>query len=267
MGKHAIVVLGPAGSGKSTLCRVLFDHYSALKRSVHVCNFDPAAEDLQYDASVDVRELISLDDAMEGKALGPNGGLVFCMEYLMQHASWIHDELQDYADDFLIVDMPGQVELLSHVPVVPSFVELLRQEGYFVSAVFLLDGPTATSDTGKYVSGCLLSLTTMMSIDCPFVNVLSKCDLLPPHIKNGRDMEHFENCEFDFLHTHTLPPRWRSMTRQVATIVQDFSLVRFIPMDITDEDTVTFVAQKLNELMQVDDDAEVRDSYPGDADE
>lgn len=29
----------------------------------------------------DVRELISLDDVMEELGLGPNGGLVYCMEY------------------------------------------------------------------------------------------------------------------------------------------------------------------------------------------
>jgi len=29
----------------------------------------------------DIRELISLDDVMEELGLGPNGGLVYCMEY------------------------------------------------------------------------------------------------------------------------------------------------------------------------------------------
>lgn len=33
----------------------------------------------------DIRELIHLDDAMEDESLrfGPNGGLVFCMEYVL----------------------------------------------------------------------------------------------------------------------------------------------------------------------------------------
>ena len=29
----------------------------------------------------DIRELISLDDVMEELGLGPNGGLIYCMEY------------------------------------------------------------------------------------------------------------------------------------------------------------------------------------------
>jgi GTPase SAR1 family protein len=259
MGKYAVVVVGPAGAGKSTCCRVLGDHYSACGRSTHVCNFDPAAEDLAYEPSIDVRELICVEDAMETQQLGPNGGLVFCMEHLMQNAGWIHDQLEDYTDDFLIVDMPGQVELLTHIPVVPQFIELLRQAGYFVTALFLLDSLTATADAGKFVSGTLLTLTTMMTIDCPFVNVLSKCDLLSAEQRRDSVMEHYEQCHFDYLKMGSLPPRLRDMTRQISTIVHDFSLVRYLPLDITDTESIDTLTRVLNDTLQVADDDEVRD--------
>ena len=283
MGKYAIVVLGPAGSGKSTACRVLQDHYATTGRSTHVVNLDPAAEDpLQYGKpSVDVRELISLDDVIETKGLGPNGGLIYCMEYLAQNTGWLRDELEDYADDFLIVDMPGQIELLSHVPVVPQFVDLLRQEGYMVSSLFLVDSGSVTSDPGKFVSASLLCLNTMMSIDCPFVNCLSKADLLPQHMKPGsRRLEHFELLEFDHLlfadratdgpaavgAPPPLPKKWEAMTRQLATIVNDFSLVRFRPLNIQDEDSIGTVATLLNDTLQVADDDEIKDVDFGDGD-
>jgi GTPase SAR1 family protein len=264
MGKHAVVVVGPAGSGKSTFCRTLYEHYAIMKRSTHVCNFDPAAEDLCYEPSLDVRELINVDDVAAARGLGPNGGLVYAMEHLMSQAGWITDQLEDYSDDFLIVDMPGQIELLSHIPVVQNFVELLRQQGYFVTAVFLMDAPTVTSDTGKYVAGCLLTLTTMMSLDCPFVSLLSKCDLLSAAMKKESVLQRYENCDFDYLSVDRLPERWRNMTRHVATVVHDFSLVKFVPFDITDEDTIRFIANLIDETLQVDDDAEVRDNYGGD---
>lgn len=51
-----------------------------------VVNLDPAAEKFVYDAMLDVRELVELDDVMDAEELhyGPNGGLIFCMEYLLQ---------------------------------------------------------------------------------------------------------------------------------------------------------------------------------------
>jgi len=49
---------------------------------IHVINLDPAAEHFSYNPTVDVRDLINVEDAMEDEELnfGPNGGLVFCME-------------------------------------------------------------------------------------------------------------------------------------------------------------------------------------------
>lgn len=57
-------------------------HAADEGKVVEIVNLDPAAEYFDYEALVDIRELIQLDDAMEDNELrfGPNGGLVFCME-------------------------------------------------------------------------------------------------------------------------------------------------------------------------------------------
>jgi hypothetical protein len=57
-------------------------NYMDAKRSVEIVNLDPAAEHFDYEPSIDIRELIQLDDTMEDENLnfGPNGGLIFCME-------------------------------------------------------------------------------------------------------------------------------------------------------------------------------------------
>lgn len=80
--RYAQLVMGPAGSGKSTYCAALQRHAADEKRTIEVVNLDPAAEHFDYQPIVDIRELIHLDDAMEDEELhyGPNGGLVFCIE-------------------------------------------------------------------------------------------------------------------------------------------------------------------------------------------
>jgi len=60
-----------------------------LKRNILVVNLDPAAETFKYRCDIDVRDLITLDDVMEELKLGPNGGLVYCMEYLIENIDWI----------------------------------------------------------------------------------------------------------------------------------------------------------------------------------
>lgn len=57
---------------------------------------------------IDIRDLISLDDAVDEMKLGPNGGLVFCVEYLSQNMEWLEDELSQFDEDgYFIFDSPG----------------------------------------------------------------------------------------------------------------------------------------------------------------
>lgn len=49
------MVMGPAGTGKSTYCRVIQEHCQNIKRSIHVVNLDPAAESFEYEVAFDIR--------------------------------------------------------------------------------------------------------------------------------------------------------------------------------------------------------------------
>ena len=77
MGRCACLVIGPAGSGKSTFCDLMRTHCETLHRRVHVVNLDPAAEHFKYPVAADIRDLVPLDEVMGEMKLGPNGGLVY----------------------------------------------------------------------------------------------------------------------------------------------------------------------------------------------
>ena len=78
--RYAVLVTGPAGAGKSTFSRSIITHLHASKRKAHLINLDPAAEPFEYEPTIDIRNLISLNDVMEELGYGPNGGLVYCFE-------------------------------------------------------------------------------------------------------------------------------------------------------------------------------------------
>ena len=48
MVRYAQLVMGPAGSGKSTYCNYIQKHCEVLHRSIKVVNLDPAAESFHY---------------------------------------------------------------------------------------------------------------------------------------------------------------------------------------------------------------------------
>lgn len=76
------VVLGPPGSGKTTYCKAVGAVLRELGRKVAIINLDPANDALPYEATIDINELIQVSEVMESNKIGPNGALVFCMEFL-----------------------------------------------------------------------------------------------------------------------------------------------------------------------------------------
>lgn len=103
-------------------------------RKVSVINLDPANDNPPYNCEIDIRELISLEDVMDELQLGPNGGLVYCMEHLQQNADWLREKLRSLeSDTYLLFDLPGQARLqrdLSFSSEVPQSSSLHSIQAY-----------------------------------------------------------------------------------------------------------------------------------------
>ena len=93
MSKFGVLVMGPAGAGKTTFCNALIQHLQTTRRSCFYVNLDPAAETFSYEPDLDIRELITLEDVMEELGLGPNGGLIYCFEFLLQNLDFLSEAL------------------------------------------------------------------------------------------------------------------------------------------------------------------------------
>ena len=70
------------------------------------------------------------------------------------------DSLLD--DDCLAIDLPGQVELYAHLPILKSLVSSLERSGYRCVVVFLLDAHFVT-DAAKLLAGNLATLSCRTS--------------------------------------------------------------------------------------------------------
>lgn len=172
------IVIGPPGSGKTTYCGKVYDFYKEkLNRDIVVINLDPANENMIYNPKIDIMELITVEDVMESLNLGPNGALMYCMEYLEENFDWLLNHLVTVRNSYLIFDMPGQVELYTHHSSIKHIFEKLEKLDYHLCAVHLVDSHYC-SDPPKFISTLLLSLSTMMQIALPHVNVLSKVRFL-----------------------------------------------------------------------------------------
>ncbi|XP_050409535.1 GPN-loop GTPase 3 [Patella vulgata] len=263
MPRYGQLVIGPAGSGKSTYCSNIVKHCEVLRRTVHVVNLDPAAEHFDYPVLADIRELINVDDAMEDDTLrfGPNGGLVFCMEYLAQNFDWLHEQLDEIEDDYILFDCPGQIELYTHIPVMRQLVDTLQNWDFRICGVFIVDSQFMV-EPSKFVSGVMSALSAMVNLEIPHVNVMTKVDLLSNKAKKKLDRylepdlhsllhEEFEETKFNH--------RFRKLNDSIATMIDDYSLVKFIPLDISDEENFNDLLIQIDLAIQYGDDLEHRE--------
>eukprot|EP00127_Corallochytrium_limacisporum_P007498 Clim_evm20s253 gene=Clim_evmTU20s253 len=249
--KYAQLVMGPAGAGKSTYCATIQRHCESIQRTVHVVNLDPAAEYLPYEPSLDIRDLISSADVAEELKYGPNGALVYCMEFLMDNLDWFEEALGSYEEEYLIVDLPGQIELYTHIPVIRNFVSFLERQMYRMCAVYMVDSQFV-SDSSKFFAVTLTAMSAMLHLKVPHVNVLTKVDLLPKAFRR-RYLDRYLSVDTDLLaydaHKYH-SEKWRRLNDIVAQMIDEYSLVVFIPYAVDDEFRMDYMLAQIDNAMQ-----------------
>ncbi|PGH33085.1 hypothetical protein GX50_04067 [[Emmonsia] crescens] len=282
MSKFGVLVMGPAGAGKTTFCAALIQHLQNNRRSCFYVNLDPAAETFSYEPDLDIRELITLEDVMEELGLGPNGGLMYCFEFLLQNLDFLTQALDPLSDEYLIIfDMPGQIELYTHVPLLPSLIQHLSRAGPLnisLCAAYLLES-TFVVDRAKFFAGALSAMSAMIMLEMPHVNILSKMDQVKGMI-GKKELKRFTavdvqllyeenqgggggNTEADEEGTVTAAAEdplstnsllsggsFQRLNRAVGQLIDDFSMVSFLKLDVQDEDSIASVLSYIDDAIQ-----------------
>ncbi|CAG8432835.1 7323_t:CDS:2 [Diversispora eburnea] len=180
------IVIGPPGSGKTTYCH-------GIQQFLGVVNLDPANDYLPYQCAINIAELISLQDAMEELKLGPNGAMMYCIEFLEKNFDWLEEKLK------------------------------------------------ALGDPTKYISVLLLSLKTMIQIELPHINVLSKIDLMESYGK-VQDLSYL----LQHLDEDPFTSRFKELNKALCELIEDFSLVGFHTLCIENKQSVMKLIQAID---------------------
>ncbi|BFZ61467.1 ATP binding protein [Saitoella coloradoensis] len=252
MTRTGLLVMGPAGCGKTTFCAALMTHIKNSGRTAHLVNLDPAAERFEWEPTVDIRDLISLDDVMEEMEYGPNGGLIYCFEFLMNNLDWLDEEIGDFEDDYLIFDMPGQIELYTHVPILPSLINHLKMNLSFnLCATYLLESPFIV-DRAKFFAGVMSAMSAMIMLEVPHVNVMSKMDLVKGQVTK-RDMKRFLDPDALLLTNDVnekTNPRFHELNQALVQLIDDFHMVSFLPLESGEEESVARILSYVDDATQ-----------------
>ncbi|XP_069478975.1 GPN-loop GTPase 2 [Ambystoma mexicanum] len=248
--KFGQVVIGPPGSGKTTYCLAMQEFLTKVGRKVAVVNLDPANDGTPYECAIDISELVTLADVMDNLKLGPNGGLIYCMEYLEANIDWLQEKLAALKGHYFLFDCPGQVELYTHQSSVRNVFAQLAKWCFRLSAVHLVDSHYCT-DPAKFISVLCTSLSTMLHVELPHVNVLSKMDLIEQFGKLAFNLDFYtEVLDLSYLvdHLATDPffQHYRRLNQKLVEVIEDYSLVSFVPLNVQDKDSMRNVIKAVD---------------------
>lgn len=115
-------------------------------------------------------------------------------------------------------------------------------------------------DSSKFLSGTLAALSAMINLEIPHVNVLSKMDLLPKSVKKKLD-DYIEPDPYSLLTDAEKDPwndKYRSLTESIGRIITDYSLVRFLPLNIKDEESIADLKLIIDNTIQYGEDIDVK---------
>ena len=113
----ACIVLGMAGSGKTTLMQRLNAHVHEKKWPSYLINLDPAVADVPFGCHIDIRDTVKYKEVMKQYGLGPNGGIMTALNLFATRFDQVMELVDKKAAstdlDYILLDTPGQIEVFT----------------------------------------------------------------------------------------------------------------------------------------------------------
>jgi len=132
--------------------------------------------------------------------------------------------------------------LYTHHNSMRKIFKLLEKDGYRITCVHLIDSYYCTS-ASNYISAVSLSLSTMLQLELPHVNVLSKIDKISAFGKLDLNLDFYMECQDLSVLQHYLEKghvtnKYKKLTAAICDVVEDFGLVSFTTLDIQDKSSL-----------------------------
>ncbi|KAG7014571.1 hypothetical protein SDJN02_24749 [Cucurbita argyrosperma subsp. argyrosperma] len=113
------------------------------------------------------------------------------------------------------------------------------------------------TDITKFISGCMASLSAMVQLELPHINILSKMDL----VTNKKDIDDFLNPEPQVLLSELnqrMAPQFSKLNKALIELVDDYNMVSFVPLDLRKESSIKYVLAQIDNCIQYGEDADVK---------
>lgn len=177
------LVIGMAGSGKTTLMQRINNYVTEKNLSSYFLNLDPAVLETGFEANIDIRETVNYQNVMKSFNLGPNGGILTALNLFSTKFDQVMGFLEkrtsnpDEKLDYVFVDTPGQIEVFTWSSSGTIISESLAS-AYPTVVMYVIDTPRTTSPI-TFMSNMLYACSILYKTRLPFILVFNKVDIQP----------------------------------------------------------------------------------------
>ena len=171
-----LIVLGMAGSGKTTFVQKIEEEIANKDKESYIINLDPAVMDTLYEPNLDIRDTIKYKEVMTSNNLGPNGAILTSLNLFSTNIDKVISILETKKDlDFVVMDTPGQLEVFSW-----SASGKLITDSFSIIfpsiLIYIIDIPRC-NNPNTFSSNMLYALSIMYKMKLPLLIAFNKLDL------------------------------------------------------------------------------------------
>ncbi|BGP04978.1 hypothetical protein JCM10049v2_000780 [Rhodotorula toruloides] len=223
----AMIVIGMAGSGKTTFMQRVNSYLHSKNQPPYVLNLDPAVMHLPFDANIDIRDTVDYAEVMKQYNLGPNGGIMTALNLFTTKFDQVLGHIENRAQsvDYVLLDTPGQIEIFTWSASGSIITDALASALPTV-VVYIIDTPRTTAPA-TFMSNMLYACSILYKTRLPFLLVFNKTDVQPHDfaLEWMRDFEAFQEALLERRQTHGEedgPAYMDSLMNSMSLVLDEF---------------------------------------------
>jgi len=173
-----VLVVGMAGTGKTTFVQRMQEYYESTKVPAYYINLDPGVTEVPFGCRVDIRDSVNYREVMKQYRLGPNGAILTALNLFATKIHQVVSLLEAKADqlEVVLVDTPGQIEVFTWSASGQLIMEAFAST--FPTCVVFLADATRCINPQTFMSTMLYASSIMFKSQLPLLLVLNKIDIV-----------------------------------------------------------------------------------------